>query len=143
MLYSFSIFCSYILSYTDLKSINRSHISCCRCMLKTTNHAGVESYIVKNIRNHVEFSMEVSCFMRIKKSCICIWWFYLKVFNLLTLLQPGNANKWFLGEEFLSLLGLVFCLPQGADTDLLSSMDRWGTRSLTHKSAHLLRLSLH
>uniref|UniRef100_UPI0037E930EE glomulin-like n=1 Tax=Semicossyphus pulcher TaxID=241346 RepID=UPI0037E930EE len=66
-----------------------------RCMLKTSNHAGVESYIVKNIRSQAESSM-----------------------------QPGNANKWFLGEELLSLLGLVFCLPQGAETDLLNSMDR-------------------
>ncbi|XP_044056820.1 glomulin-like [Siniperca chuatsi] len=66
-----------------------------RCMLKTSNHAGVESYIVKNIKNQIEFSME-----------------------------PGNANKWFLGEEFLLLLGLVLCLPQGAETDLLNSMDR-------------------
>nr|XP_046248349.1 glomulin-like isoform X2 [Scatophagus argus] len=66
-----------------------------RCMLKTSNHAGVESYIVKNIRNQVEFST-----------------------------QLGNANKWFLGEELLSLLGLVLCLPQGVDTDLLNSMDR-------------------
>ncbi|XP_076582818.1 glomulin-like isoform X2 [Chaetodon auriga] len=65
-----------------------------RCMLKTSNHAGVESYIVKNIRSQVEFSME-----------------------------PGNANKWFLGEEFISLLGLVLRLPEGADTDLLTSMD--------------------
>uniref|UniRef100_A0A3P8U8H2 Glomulin, FKBP associated protein b n=1 Tax=Amphiprion percula TaxID=161767 RepID=A0A3P8U8H2_AMPPE len=58
------------------------------CMLKTSSHAGVESYIVKNIRNQIEFSM-----------------------------------KWFLGTEFLPLLGLVLCLPQGADTDLLNSMD--------------------
>lgn len=28
-------------------------------MLKTSNHAGVESYVVKNIRNQVEFSMKV------------------------------------------------------------------------------------
>ncbi|KAI3369097.1 hypothetical protein L3Q82_026057, partial [Scortum barcoo] len=66
-----------------------------RCMLKTSNHAGVESYIVKNIRNQVELSM-----------------------------KEGNTNKWFLGEEFLSLLGLVLCLPQGAETDLLNSMDK-------------------
>ncbi|XP_038572926.1 glomulin-like [Micropterus salmoides] len=66
-----------------------------RCMLKTSNHAGVESYIVKNIKNQVEFSM-----------------------------GPGNANKWFLGEEFLLLLGLVLYLPQGVETDLLNSMDR-------------------
>ncbi|XP_035502463.1 glomulin-like isoform X2 [Scophthalmus maximus] len=66
-----------------------------RCMLKASNHAGVESYIVKNIKNQVELSME-----------------------------PGNSNPWFLGEEFLSLLELVLCLPQGAETDLLNSMDR-------------------
>ncbi|KAM9357998.1 glomulin-like [Symphorus nematophorus] len=66
-----------------------------RCMLKTSNHAGVESYIVKNIKNQVEFSM-----------------------------KPCNSNKWFLGDELLSLLGLVFCLPQGAETDLLNSMDK-------------------
>ncbi|XP_008295535.1 glomulin-like [Stegastes partitus] len=66
-----------------------------RCMLKTSNHAGVESYIVKNIKNQIESSM-----------------------------KPGNANKWFLGAELLSLLGLVLCLPQGAETDLLNSMDK-------------------
>ncbi|KAF3835700.1 hypothetical protein F7725_028258, partial [Dissostichus mawsoni] len=64
-----------------------------RCMLKTSHHAGVESYIVKNIRNQVECSIK------------------------------GNANKWFLGEELLPLLGLVLSLPQGAQTDLLNSMD--------------------
>uniref|UniRef100_A0A3Q3NP46 Glomulin, FKBP associated protein b n=1 Tax=Labrus bergylta TaxID=56723 RepID=A0A3Q3NP46_9LABR len=71
------------------------------CMLKTSNHAGVESYIVKNIRSQVEFSM-----------------------------QPGNANRWFLGEELLSLLRLVFYLPQGAQTDLLNSMDIMETLNL-------------
>ncbi|XP_056269972.1 glomulin-like isoform X2 [Pseudoliparis swirei] len=65
-----------------------------RCMLKTSNHAGVESYIIKNIRNQVEFSM-----------------------------KPGNADKSFLGAELLPLMGLVLCLPQGAETDLLTSMD--------------------
>ncbi|KAK1896852.1 Glomulin [Dissostichus eleginoides] len=66
-----------------------------RCMLKTSHHAGVESYIVKNIRNQVECSI-----------------------------KQGNANKWFLGEELLPLLGLVLSLPQGAQTDLLNSMDK-------------------
>uniref|UniRef100_A0A3Q0SE59 Glomulin, FKBP associated protein b n=1 Tax=Amphilophus citrinellus TaxID=61819 RepID=A0A3Q0SE59_AMPCI len=65
-----------------------------RCMLKTSNHAGVESYIIKNIRNQFEFSTKV-------------------------------RKRWrFLGAELISLLRLVLCLPQGADTDLLSSMDR-------------------
>ncbi|CAJ1059738.1 glomulin-like [Xyrichtys novacula] len=66
-----------------------------RYMLKTSNHAGVESYIIKNIRDQVEFSM-----------------------------QPGNANKWFLGEDLLSLLGQVLCLPQEANSDLLTNMDK-------------------
>ncbi|XP_075901830.1 glomulin-like [Nelusetta ayraudi] len=66
-----------------------------RCMLKTSNHAGVEGFIVKNIRNQVEIS-----------------------------LQPGNANTWFLGEGLVSLLGLLLCLPHGAETDLLNGMDR-------------------
>ncbi|XP_047443511.1 glomulin-like [Mugil cephalus] len=66
-----------------------------RFMLKTSSHAGVESYIIKNIRNQIEFSM-----------------------------KPGNANEWFLGTELLSLLRLVLNLPQGAETDLLNSMDK-------------------
>ncbi|KAM4629244.1 LOW QUALITY PROTEIN: glomulin-like [Polymixia lowei] len=66
-----------------------------RCMLKTSHHPGVESYVIKNIRNQVECSM-----------------------------KPGNSNEWFLGVEFLPLLGLVLCLPQGAETDLLHGMDR-------------------
>ncbi|KAM9384791.1 glomulin-like [Pholidichthys leucotaenia] len=66
-----------------------------RCMLKTSNHAGVESYIVKNIRNQLEFS-----------------------------LTPGHENEWFLGTAFLPLLKLVLSLPHGADTDLLSGMDK-------------------
>ncbi|KAM8875698.1 glomulin, FKBP associated protein b isoform 1-T1 [Spinachia spinachia] len=66
-----------------------------RCMLKTSNHAGVEGYIVKNIKNQVECSM-----------------------------KSGAAAKGFLGDELLSLLGLVFSLPRGAQTDLLDTMDR-------------------
>ncbi|XP_026160966.1 glomulin-like [Mastacembelus armatus] len=66
-----------------------------RVMLKTSNHAGLASYIVKNIKNQVDFSMKV-----------------------------GNTNKWFMGEDFLMLLGLALHLPQGAETDLLNNMDR-------------------
>lgn len=109
---------------------------CCRCMLKTSNHAGIESYIIKNIRNQFEFSMKV------RKTRACI--FYLIIFSLhvkctTSLLQWGNANEWFLGTEFISLMRLVLCLPQGAETDLLSSMDKWVTRKVgsRHKPAHL------
>uniref|UniRef100_A0A3Q2ZN64 Glomulin, FKBP associated protein b n=1 Tax=Kryptolebias marmoratus TaxID=37003 RepID=A0A3Q2ZN64_KRYMA len=78
-----------------------------RCMLKTSNHAGVESYIVKNIRNQIQLSM-----------------------------KPGNANKWFLGVKLLPLVGLVLHLPQAAETDLLSNMDK------VMESLNLLRFLL-
>ncbi|XP_047230127.1 glomulin-like isoform X1 [Girardinichthys multiradiatus] len=65
-----------------------------RCMLKTSHHAGIDSYIVKNIRDHIQLA--IKC----------------------------NANKWFLGMELLPLLELVLSLPQGAETDLLTNMDK-------------------
>lgn len=34
-------------------------IFCRRCMLKTSNHAGVEGFIVQNIRKQVEISLQV------------------------------------------------------------------------------------
>lgn len=66
-----------------------------RCMLSTSHHVGVQGYVIKNIRNQVNFSME-----------------------------PGNMNDWFLGSPFLPLLALVLHLPQGSETDLLGDMDR-------------------
>ncbi|KAJ8406314.1 hypothetical protein AAFF_G00305450 [Aldrovandia affinis] len=66
-----------------------------RCMLKTSNHAGVEGYVIKNIRNQIDFA-----------------------------LKPGNGNAWFLGVHLLPLLRLVLCLPQGPETDLLQGLDR-------------------
>ncbi|XP_051556412.1 glomulin-like [Myxocyprinus asiaticus] len=66
-----------------------------RGMLKTSHHAGVEGYIIKNIKNQIEFS-----------------------------LKPGNGNEWFLGKHLLPLLQLVLCLPQGPETDLLQNLDR-------------------
>uniref|UniRef100_A0A3Q2E4H5 Glomulin, FKBP associated protein b n=1 Tax=Cyprinodon variegatus TaxID=28743 RepID=A0A3Q2E4H5_CYPVA len=60
----------------------------------TSHHAGVEGYIVKNIRNQVHLSIK------------------------------ADANRWFLGAELLPLLDLVLSLPQGAETDLLANMDR-------------------
>ncbi|XP_012737969.2 glomulin [Fundulus heteroclitus] len=65
-----------------------------RCMLRTSHHAGVESYIVKNIRSQIQLSIK------------------------------SNSNKWLLGMELLPLLELVLSLPQGAETDLLSNMDK-------------------
>ncbi|XP_062308524.1 glomulin-like [Osmerus eperlanus] len=76
-----------------------------RCILKTTHHAGVEGYVIKNIKNQVEYSM-----------------------------KPGNMNDLFVGDQFLPLLSLVLCLPQGPETDLLHGMDR------IMESLNLLRL---
>ncbi|XP_051555306.1 glomulin-like [Myxocyprinus asiaticus] len=66
-----------------------------RGMLKTSHHAGVEGYIIKNIKNQIDFS-----------------------------LKPGNGNEWFLGKHLLPLLRLVLCLSQGPETDLLQNLDR-------------------
>ncbi|XP_008405985.1 glomulin-like [Poecilia reticulata] len=65
-----------------------------RCMLKTSHHAGVEGYIVNNIRSQIQSSIK------------------------------GEANKWFLGMELLPLLELVLSLPRAAETDLLTNMDK-------------------
>ncbi|KAK7888668.1 hypothetical protein WMY93_024228 [Mugilogobius chulae] len=73
-----------------------------RCMLKTSNHSGIEGFIVKNIRKEVEFSLKVCVKQR----------------------DCGNESKWFLGSEFSPLLGLVLYLPQGPQTDLLNNMDK-------------------
>uniref|UniRef100_A0A9J8B128 Glomulin, FKBP associated protein a n=1 Tax=Cyprinus carpio carpio TaxID=630221 RepID=A0A9J8B128_CYPCA len=64
-------------------------------MLKTSHHAGVEGYIIKNIKNQIDFS-----------------------------LKPCNGNDWFLGKHLLPLLRLVLCLPHGPETDLLQNLDR-------------------
>nr|XP_046264324.1 glomulin, FKBP associated protein a [Scatophagus argus]XP_046264325.1 glomulin, FKBP associated protein a [Scatophagus argus] len=66
-----------------------------QCMLKTSNHSGVEGYIIKNIKNQIDFA-----------------------------LQPGNSNVWFEGVHLLPLLRKVFSLPDGPETDLLQYLDR-------------------
>ncbi|XP_041696212.2 glomulin-like isoform X2 [Coregonus clupeaformis] len=66
-----------------------------RCMIKTSRHAGVEGYIIKNIKNQIELS-----------------------------LKPGHESEWFVGIQVLPLLRLVLCFPRGPETDLLNSMDR-------------------
>ncbi|KAF7669805.1 hypothetical protein LDENG_00124120 [Lucifuga dentata] len=64
-------------------------------MLKTSKHSGVEGYIIKNIKNQIDFS-----------------------------LQPGNSNIWFEGVQLLPLLRKVLSLPDGPETDLLQYLDR-------------------
>nr|XP_061795798.1 glomulin-like [Nerophis lumbriciformis] len=66
-----------------------------RFMLRTSNHSGLEGYIIKNIRGQIDKA-----------------------------LQPGNGNIWFDGVHLLPLLRMVFTLPDGPETDLLQYLDR-------------------
>ncbi|KAM6261955.1 glomulin isoform 2-T2 [Porphyrio hochstetteri] len=65
-----------------------------RCLLKTSNHAGVEGYVIKNIKDQIHLSL-TAC-----------------------------DNIWFTGHHLVSLLDLVLLLPEGAETDLLQNSDR-------------------
>ncbi|NWW42988.1 GLMN protein, partial [Pedionomus torquatus] len=65
-----------------------------RCLLKTSNHAGVEGYIIKNIKDQIHLSLTKAC------------------------------DIWFTGHHLISLLDLVLLLPEGAETDLLQNSDR-------------------
>lgn len=64
-------------------------------MLKTSNHSGVEGYVIKNIKNQIDSA-----------------------------LKPGNGNCWFEGVRLPPLLRLVLRLPDGPETDLLQYLDR-------------------
>uniref|UniRef100_A0A3Q4G4V2 Glomulin, FKBP associated protein a n=1 Tax=Neolamprologus brichardi TaxID=32507 RepID=A0A3Q4G4V2_NEOBR len=63
--------------------------------LKTSNHSGVEGYVIKNIKNQIDIA-----------------------------LQPGNSNVWFEGIQLMPLLRKVLILPDGPETDLLQYLDR-------------------
>uniref|UniRef100_A0A4X1TZX8 Glomulin, FKBP associated protein n=1 Tax=Sus scrofa TaxID=9823 RepID=A0A4X1TZX8_PIG len=65
-----------------------------RCLLNTSNHSGVEGFIIQNIKNQIDMSLK------------------------------GTPNKWFTGPQLVSLLHLVLFLPEGAETDLLQNSDR-------------------
>uniref|UniRef100_A0A671QW73 Glomulin-like n=1 Tax=Sinocyclocheilus anshuiensis TaxID=1608454 RepID=A0A671QW73_9TELE len=64
-------------------------------IMKTSHHAGVESIIIKNIKNQVE---------RYRKS--------------------AQEDSWFEETPLISLLRDTIILPQGHETDLLHGMDR-------------------
>ncbi|XP_073932582.1 glomulin isoform X2 [Castor canadensis] len=65
-----------------------------RCLLNTSNHSGVEAFIIQNIKNQIHLSFK------------------------------KTYNKWFTGPQLISLLDLVLFLPEGAETDLLQNSDR-------------------
>ncbi|XP_064416125.1 glomulin, FKBP associated protein a isoform X1 [Latimeria chalumnae] len=66
-----------------------------RCLFKTSNHAGVEGYIIQNIKNQIDLA-----------------------------LKPGHENVWFSGLRLIPLLHIALSLPEGAETDLLQNSDR-------------------
>ncbi|OBS77915.1 hypothetical protein A6R68_19693 [Neotoma lepida] len=65
-----------------------------QCLLNTSNHSGVEGFVIQNIKNQIDVSFKTTC------------------------------NKWFAGPQLISLLDLVLFLPEGAETDLLQNSDR-------------------
>ncbi|XP_037354549.1 glomulin [Talpa occidentalis] len=65
-----------------------------RCLLNTSNHSGVEAFIIQNIKNQIDMSLK------------------------------RTHNKWFTGPQLIPLLDLVLFLPEGAETDLLQNSDR-------------------
>uniref|UniRef100_A0A8B9T3M5 Glomulin, FKBP associated protein n=1 Tax=Anas platyrhynchos TaxID=8839 RepID=A0A8B9T3M5_ANAPL len=65
-----------------------------RCLLKTSNHAGVQGYIIQKIKDQIHLSL------------------------------TAHDNVWFTGHHLISLLDLVLFLPEGAETDLLQNSDR-------------------
>ncbi|XP_067846020.1 glomulin, FKBP associated protein a [Heptranchias perlo] len=66
-----------------------------RCLLKTSHHAGVQGYIIQNIKNQIDLA-----------------------------LKPGNKNGCFSGPQLIPLLHSVLSLPEGAETDMLQNSDR-------------------
>ncbi|XP_018420581.1 PREDICTED: glomulin [Nanorana parkeri] len=66
-----------------------------RCLLKTSNHSGVEGYIIHNIKNQIDLA-----------------------------LKTDTQNRWFLGTRLTPLLHMVLSLPEEAETDLLQNSDR-------------------
>ncbi|KAM4641494.1 glomulin isoform 1-T2 [Discoglossus pictus] len=66
-----------------------------RCLLKTSNHAGVEGYIIQNIKNQIDCA-----------------------------LKTKSNNKWFLGSRLIPLLHMVLSLPEGPESDLLQCSDK-------------------
>ncbi|KAM9324765.1 glomulin [Gastrophryne carolinensis] len=66
-----------------------------RCLLKTSHHAGLESYVIHNIKNQIDLA-----------------------------LKGDTQNRWFSGTRLLPLLHQVLTLPEGAETDLLQNSDR-------------------
>ncbi|KAI5628289.1 glomulin, FKBP associated protein b [Silurus asotus] len=66
-----------------------------RCIIKTSQHAGVESFILSNIKNQVEQTS-----------------------------KSEQMDSWFKGTLLLALLRDTLSLPQGPETDILHGMDR-------------------
>ncbi|XP_030061234.1 glomulin isoform X2 [Microcaecilia unicolor] len=66
-----------------------------RCLLQTSNHAGMEGYIIQNIKNQIDLS-----------------------------LKTGYGSNCFLGPRLIPLLHTVHSLPEGVETDLLQNSDR-------------------
>ncbi|KAM4023225.1 glomulin [Anomaloglossus baeobatrachus] len=65
-----------------------------RRLLKMSSHAGVEGYVIQNIKNQIDSALK------------------------------NPQNRLFLGSRLTPLLHLALSLPEGAETDLLQTSDR-------------------
>uniref|UniRef100_A0A8C5UVX9 Glomulin, FKBP associated protein n=1 Tax=Microcebus murinus TaxID=30608 RepID=A0A8C5UVX9_MICMU len=86
--------CSLYINKLDSQG-NIRYLVYFKCLLNTSNHSGVEAFIIQNIKNQIDIS-----------------------------LKRTHNNKWFTGPQLISLLDLVLFLPEGAETDLLQNSDR-------------------
>ncbi|XP_042318800.1 glomulin [Sceloporus undulatus] len=66
-----------------------------RCLLQTSNHSGVEGFIIQNIKNQIDLA-----------------------------LRKPEGHSFFIGLSLIKLLDRVLLLPEGASTDLLQNSDR-------------------
>ncbi|XP_077133370.1 glomulin isoform X2 [Ranitomeya variabilis] len=67
-----------------------------RCLLKVSGHAGVESFVIHNIKNQIDAALKMN----------------------------QEKKNIFLGVRLIPLLHSALSLPEGAETDLLQSSDR-------------------
>lgn len=73
MIFQYILYITWILEAYICKYNRNVGVLCYRCMLRTSNHAGLEGYIIKNIRNQVEFSIQVRGKKRSLTTYVKLW----------------------------------------------------------------------
>lgn len=92
-------------------------------MLNTVHHSGIEGYIIKNIKNQIDFALQVRGGAHFEIPTVNA----VSEAAALFCPQPGNGNAWFKGVHLMPLVREVLSLPDGPETDLLLYLDRLAT----------------